>query len=296
MRKQITIFTPAYNRAYCLHQVYESLLRQTNPDFVWMLIDDGSNDNTRELVHSWIMENKMEIIYIYQENQGMHGAHNTAYENITTPLNVCIDSDDFMSDHAVEIILKYTANLDKTIFAGIVALDADKEGEIIGTRIPSNLVKVKLNELYLKYGVKGDKKLVLFSDSIKKVPPYPLFKGERFVPLDYKYLLMDQKFYLKPVNEVLCIVEYQTDGSSMNIFNQYRKNPKGFAFSRISRIDYGLTFEERLKNSIHLVSCNFFSCDFSDLFKTRHTLLVLISIPLGILLNLYVRFKTSNSK
>lgn len=289
--KNLTIFTPTYNRAYCLYQLYDSLFRQTNPDFVWMLIDDGSTDNTKDLVELWKTENKIEIIYIYQENQGMHGAHNTAYANITSLLNVCIDSDDYMPDNAIEIILKHTENLDKTNFAGIVALDATKDGKIIGTSIPNHLEKVKLNELYLKHGVKGDKKLVLFTHLIKEIPPYPLFKGERFVPLDYKYLLMDQKFDLKPVNEVLCIVEYQPDGSTMNIFRQYRNNPKGFAFSRISRIDYGLTITEKIKNSIHLVSSTLFSGDFSDLFKTKYTFLVLVSFPFGLLLNGYIRYK-----
>jgi glycosyltransferase involved in cell wall biosynthesis len=294
--KKLTVFTPTYNRAYCLHQLYESLLRQTNSDFVWMLIDDGSTDNTRDLLKNWMLNKKIEIVYIYQENQGMHGAHNTAYENIKTELNVCIDSDDYMTDDAVAIILEEFKNVDKTLFAGIVALDADKKGGIIGTSVPENLSHVKLHELYLRHGVKGDKKLVFFNDKIKNIPPYPLFKGERFVPLDYKYLLLNQKYYLKPVNKVLCIVEYQVDGSTMNIFKQYRKNPKGFAFSRISRIDYGLTFVEKIKNSVHLVSSVLFSGDFSDLFKTKHTSLVLVCFPIGLLFNIYVRYKTSSSK
>lgn len=293
--KSITIFTPTFNRAYCLHQVYESLVGQTSQDFIWMLIDDGSTDNTYELVNSWITENKIEISYIYQENQGMHGAHNTAYKNITTPWNVCIDSDDFMPNKAVAIILNHLLAIDITIFAGIIALDADKKGKLIGTAIPDYLTKVKLNELYLKHGVKGDKKLVLFTEIAKKIPEYPLFKDEKFVPLDYKYVLIDQKYDYKPVNEVVCIVEYQSDGSSMNIFKQYKNNPKGFAFSRINRIDYGLTFKEKIKNSIHLVSSILFSGDFSSLFKTKHTILVLASFPFGLLLNGYIRFKTTVS-
>jgi hypothetical protein len=95
---------------------------------------------------------------------------------------------------------------------------------------------------------------------------------------------------------VLIIVDYQLDGSTLNIFKQYRKNPKGFAFSRISRIDYGSTFVEKLKNSIHLVSSTLFSRDFSDLFKTKHTLLVVLSIPLGMLLYGYVQYKTAISR
>ena len=103
--KTLTVFTPAYNRASTIGRTYESLLRQTCKDFEWLVVDDGSTDNTRELVEGWASEGKIPIHYVYQKNQGMHGAHNTAYENIETELNVCLDSDDYMPDDAVEIIV-----------------------------------------------------------------------------------------------------------------------------------------------------------------------------------------------
>ena len=78
--KTLTVFTPAYNRAHTIGRTYESLCRQTSKDFEWLVVDDGSKDNTRELVENWIKEGKIDIRYVYQENQGMHGAHNTAYD------------------------------------------------------------------------------------------------------------------------------------------------------------------------------------------------------------------------
>ena len=120
MKATLTIFTPAYNRAYTLHKCYESLKKQTNKDFEWLIIDDGSTDNTRQLVQSWIEENIIPIKYHYQKNQGMHGAHNTAYELIDTELNVCIDSDDYMPDDAVEKILKFWDKNKSDNIAGIV--------------------------------------------------------------------------------------------------------------------------------------------------------------------------------
>ncbi len=293
--KSITVFTPTFNRAYCLHQVYDSLCRQTATDFIWLIIDDGSSDTTSQLVQSWINEGKIEIQYHYKTNGGMHTGHNAAYKLIQTPFNVCIDSDDYLTDNAIEIILKHVQDLAPN-FAGIVGLDAEKKGAIIGTRMPDNVDKTKLNELYLVHRVKGDKKLVYRTEVVKKYPPYPEYPEERFVPLDYIPLLIDQEYDLKPVNEVLCIVEYQPDGSSMNILKQYRKNPKGFAFSRISRIQYGLTFKERFKNAIHLVSCVMFSREYNKFLKTNHHALILVAFPFGVLLNLFIRYKTSFSK
>ena len=129
----ITLFTPAYNRAYTLHLCYESLLRQTSKNFKWLIIDDGSTDNTRELVNRWIKkDNGFQIVYIYKENGGMHTAHNTAYENIDTELNVCIDSDDYMTDDAIEKIVDKWNTYKNEKYAGIVALDIYNNGEIIG--------------------------------------------------------------------------------------------------------------------------------------------------------------------
>ncbi|HMQ45455.1 MAG TPA: glycosyltransferase family A protein [Mariniflexile sp.] len=137
--KKLTVFTPTFNRAFCLGQCYNSLINQTSKDFKWLIIDDGSTDNTKELVSTWIHENKIEIQYQYQANQGMHGAHNTAYELIDTELNVCIDSDDYMPDNAVKLILDFWEQFGNDTVAGIVGLDGNKQGEIIGTPFPNDV-------------------------------------------------------------------------------------------------------------------------------------------------------------
>ena len=102
----ITVFTPAYNRAKTLPRTYSSLVKQDCKDFVWLIVDDGSTDETGELVKKWKQaDNGFEIRYIYKENGGMHTAHNTAYENIDTELNVCIDSDDCLAEGAIKKIV-----------------------------------------------------------------------------------------------------------------------------------------------------------------------------------------------
>ena len=198
--KTLTIFTPAYNRAHTITRTYESLCRQTCKDFKWLIIDDGSTDNTRRLVEKWIEENKIPIRYIYQQNQGMHGAHNTAYKNIDTELNTCIDSDDYMPDDAVEKICSFWKERGSDRYAGIIGLDVTENGKVIGSGFPEGLEETTLGDFYLQGG-SGDKKLVYRTDVIQKYPEYPLFEGERYVGLGYKYQLIDQDYSLLTLNE-----------------------------------------------------------------------------------------------
>ena len=290
--KTLTVFTPTYNRAYCLHNCYESLKRQTCKDFVWLIVDDGSSDETKEMVEKWIDENHIEIIYCWQENQGMHGAHNTAYELMNTELNVCIDSDDFMPNDAVEKIITFWIKYGSDQVSGIIGLDSDTSNRIIGTKLPHKLKRARLFDLYNKYGVKGDKKLVYRTELAKKYP-YPLFKNERYVGLAYKYHMLDKEYELLLMNEVLCCVEYLSDGSSLNMLNQYRKNPKGFAFYRkeMMKLPFGsLTF--KFRQAIHYVSSSFISRNWEFLKDSPNKSLTLLAIPLGISLYFYITTKT----
>ena len=291
MAKTLTIFTPAYNRAYTLHLGYEALLRQTCQDFEWLIIDDGSTDNTRELVAGWIKENKIPIRYHYQENQGMHGAHNTAYRLITTELNTCIDSDDYMPDDAVEKIVTFWEKYGSDQVAGIIGLDADFQGNIIGTNFTEK--QTTLGGFYAQGG-KGDKKMIYRTEIINKYPEYPLFKGEKYVSLGYKYELIDQDYSLLTLNEVLVKVEYRPDGSSMNMFRQYIKNPQGFAFIRKSSMQLAPTAKRQFMEAIHYVSSSLILKNKRFLQESPKKFLTLCAIPFGIALYLFIRFKTRN--
>lgn len=293
MAKTLTIFTPAYNRAYTLHLGYEALLRQTSKDFEWLIIDDGSTDNTRELVESWIAENKIPIRYHYQENQGMHGAHNTAYRLINTELNTCIDSDDYMPDDAVEKIIAFWKKYGSKQVAGIVGLDADFEGKLIGTPFKENNVPIRLSHFY-NQGGKGDKKYVYRSDIICNYPEYPIFQGEKYVSLGYKYELIEQDYPVLAMNEVLVNVEYRPDGSSLNMYRQYIKNPQGFAFIRKSSMQLAPTAKRRFMEAIHYVSSSLILKNKRFLQESPRKLLTLCAIPFGIAWYLYIQYKTRN--
>ena len=290
MTPTLTVFTPTYNRAYTLHLCYESLKRQTCKDFVWLIIDDGSTDRTKELVDSWLHENSVPIRYHFQSNQGMHGAHNTAYEKIDTELNVCIDSDDFMPDEAVEKILTFWSENGSDEFSGMVGLDASPEGEVIGTEMPKTIKESTLTDLYGKYKVKGDKKLVYRSELTKKAPPYPIFQGEKYGPLSYKYILIDQIHPLLLLNEVLCHVEYLPDGSSMNMINQYKKNPRGFSFFRKVAMKYAPSYKRRFIENVHYVSSSLLIKNKKFWFESPNKWTTFMATPLGIAFYFYINY------
>lgn len=289
--KVLTVFTPAYNRGYIIQNCYNSLRRQTCKNFVWLVIDDGSTDNTAELIKQWQKEdNGFEIRYIYKDNGGMHTAHNTAYENIDTELNVCIDSDDFMPDDAVEKIIKFWEKYGSDKYAGLVGLDATYDGKIIGTKFPENMKSTALSAFY-ENGGKGDKKLVYRTEVMKKYPPYPVFEGEKYVSLGYKYLLCDQEYELLVMNEILCNVEYQEDGSSRNMFRQYLKNPKGFAFLRKIDMKYKKGIKNHFRSCIHYVSSSIISRNRHFIEESPKKMLTVLAIPFGVVLTMYIKRK-----
>ena len=291
MTEKLTVFTPAYNRAHTLPRAFEALKKQSDKRFVWLIVDDGSTDNTREVVEVFQKEDcGFKIEYVYKENGGMHTAHNLAYKLIKTELNTCIDSDDTIGDEAVGKILDFWEKNGSDEFAGIVGFDTDFDGNVIGTRFPENLKKTTLGAYY-KNGGSGDKKLVYRTDVVKKFPPYPEYEGEKLVPLGSLYTLIDQDYELLVLDVALCRVEYQPDGSGASIFRQYRQSPKGFAYSRIIRMKYSDSFKERATGAIHYISSCIFAREKHFLKKSPKKLLTVLMIPFGVLLNIYIRIR-----
>jgi len=240
------------------------------------------------LVEGWIAEGKIPIKYIYQQNQGMHGAHNTAYRNIDTPLNTCIDSDDYMPDDAVEKILACWREHGSDKVAGLIGLDVTESGKVIGTRFPEGMKTTTLQGFY-HAGGRGDKKMVYRTDVINQYPEYPLFEGERYVGLAYKYMLIDQDYELITLNEPLVIVEYQQDGSSFNMFKQYWNNPRGFAFFRKTEMKTALSLKRKLQVCTHYVSSSIISGNWRFVQESPEKLLTILCIPSGIALYLLIR-------
>lgn len=287
--KTLTVFTPTFNRAHLLDRLYNSLVNQTSKDFVWLIIDDGSSDNTKEIVDNFKKENKIEIEYIFQKNQGMHGAHNTAYEKCKTDINTCIDDDDEMPKNAVEIIIEKWNNVkENKNISGIVGLDQKPNGEIIGSSFIDEFTTL---EDFYENGGNGDKKLVYRTDIMQELPPYPIFEGEKYVGLGYKYLLADKKYRLVTINKPLVIVNYQEDGSSNNMWRQYYKNPKGFAFIRKESMVLSKYRKRRLMDVVHYVSHSFMSKNSKFLQESPQKILTFLAIPFGFTLYVYTLYQ-----
>ena len=289
----LTVFTPAYNRARTLPRTYESLCKQECKDFVWLIVDDGSTDNTADLVKSWQKkESGFEIQYIYKENGGMHTAHNTAYENIHTELNVCIDSDDKMAPEAIGKIKRTWEQVRHKGYAGIIALDADFNGNIIGKGFPDNMVETTLGGYYAAGGA-GDKKLIYRTDVINSVPPYPVFPGEKYVGLVYKYTLVDQKYKLFILDDIICEVEYQADGSTRTMWKQYLQNPRGFAFLRKVAMQYPISKKRLIRDCIHYCSSSQIAKNKNYIRESPIKLLTILCTPFGWILTEIIRRKSN---
>lgn len=292
--KTLTVFTPTYNRAHTLPRTYESLLQQTCKDFEWLVIDDGSTDGTRDLVKGWIEENLIPIIYIYKENGGLYTGYNKAYEVIETELNVCIDSDDFMPDNAVELIITHWAKYGGEKYAGITGLDFTLDGNPIGGYFPDDLKEGYIIDLYLKKIHSGDTKQVMRTEIMKSIPPMEGFPGEKnFNPI---YLLLQADNLLPSLflNENLCFVEYQigADSMSQGIFRQYLDSPNSFAKMRLLEMSLKRnSFKNLLRVNIHYNSSTIIASDPNWLTNSPRKLLTILTRPLGWILSKYIKIK-----
>lgn len=291
MNKTLTIFTPTYNRAYCLEKGYRALGRQTLKDFVWIVVDDGSTDNTRELVEGWMEECKdFEIKYVYKENGGLYTGYNTAIEMADTELCVCVDSDDYLTDNAVELIVDKWKKDGSQEYAGIVGLDCLENGEIIGDKFPEQKSINLIDVLFKKYSFKnGDRKNIVRTELYKWHSPIEEIQGEKDFNPHYLHLKISQEYDFLVLNEKLCVVEYQVGGMSDTIFKQYLRSPKSFRKMRL--LDMSLEtvpMKHLLKSNIHYTS----SCIISGencLKDSPCKLVTLLMWPFGLLLTLYIK-------
>lgn len=286
----ITVFTPTYNRAYILDKCHQSLNCQTCKDFEWLIIDDGSTDQTQDLVRQWQQtDNGYEIRYIKKENGGLHTGYNTAIANMDTELSVCIDSDDSMPENGIEEILKIWKTVHDDGIAGLVGLDFDQNGRLVGKLLPEQS-SVNAAALLCVPGI-GDKKYVIRNDLLRSVAPMPVYPGEKNFNPHYLVIRLSQKYAFKPVNQCFCLVEYQPDGMTANIWRQYVSSPNSFAeLRRVILQAPGLTWRYRFKTAVHYVA----ACLIAHKSPLRGSVskpLTIAGLPLGVALAIVTLLK-----
>lgn len=249
-QKTLTIFTPTYNRAYILGRLYYSLRGQENKDFQWLIVDDGSSDDTEALVSGWMEEDIITIKYYKQKNGGKQRAHNKGVMECDTELFFCVDSDDFIVENCVEILLKTWGNATKSKdIAGIVALKGSDSNVPLGTYFPEGIRCSTLEELCGKYKVKGDLALI-HKTSILKQHLFWVAEGEKFIGEGYVYQQIDQKYKLIILPKILAVCEYLEDGYSRNVRKLTKDNPISYTELKRQTICYSKTWHERYYHTI----------------------------------------------
>ena len=295
MMVKLTVFTPAYNRADLLPRCFESIKRQTRKDFIWMIIDDGSTDNTRQLVAEWLQQPlDFELQYYYKENGGLHTAYNEAIAHIETELCVCIDSDDYMPDDAVEKMLAHWEAYGSDEYAGVVGLDFYTNGTCIGDPLPDQK-SVNLIDLHTgKYPIfNGDRTNMVRTELYKQYAPMPSFPGEKNYNPHCMHLQISREYDFLVLNENLRFVEYQPQGMTNSMLWQYHNSPNSFAEIRKLYLSFQNTpLKYRLCHSIHLVSsCILAGNGLRAIQESPRKGLAVLAYPAGWLLSHYVRMK-----
>lgn len=249
---KLTVFTPTYNRRYILPKAYEALCRQTSKDFVWLIVDDGSDDGTGQLVQSWIQEAKIPIRYCFQQNGGKMRAHNKGVNLCRTELFVCIDSDDYLVDDGVESILDVWESLKETEkLAGIVAYRGkDPSHTMFGEAFPCS-GSASVRGLY-QNGFFGETTLIYRTDILSRYP-FPVFEDEKFIPEAVSFDLIDRQYTMHIFPKVLTICEYRGDGLTRSVDILRENNPKGWLLYYQQRIQDSPASVLRYKYIAHAV-------------------------------------------
>lgn len=294
--EQLTIYTATYNRKETIPRVYESLCAQTDKNFRWMIIDDGSTDGTKEMVDKWLCEtNDFQIDYFYKNNGGIHTVRDFAYKHCETELILGVDSDDWICRDTVCKILDLWNESDREKYAGIYALAMYPDGKTVGENFP-NFKSISYQELTYKYYHQGPRLTVVRTDVIKKIPSSPIYESERLVAEGYKWIQLPETLPFLLINEPLKIVEYQQDGYSKNIAKIRFQNMKGFRASARQHIISAKYFRVRIKNQIKYIMYSVWLKDKAFIKNSPKPIQTVLLFPIGLVSYIIVNAKWKRYK
>ena len=284
-RFQFTVCTPTYNRAYTLHRVYESLKAQTYRDFEWLIVDDGSTDNTRELVEQWQQIANFPILYIYQKNAGKHVACNHAVRLAKGELFLCFDSDNICMPNTLERFKYHWDSIsedEKYQFVGVTALCMDKQGRVLGNPFPVDAIDSNEIEMQVKCGLAGEKWGFHRIDVLKEFP-FPEIPGEKFLAEGLVWNRISTKYKTKYVNEKLQVVEYLTDGLTVSSVEIRAKSPKGATLYYQEYACLNVPLANKIRNMINYIRFSFHAGIKPQkvILESKGRFLVVLVMPIG---------------
>lgn len=209
----ITILTPAYNRADLLKRLYESLKNQTNPNFEWLIIDDGSTDHTEQVVKEFCAEQQIAIRYQKRKSSGgKHRALNVGIAMIETELTFIVDSDDYLPEDAVDTICLYHVKYKETPnLCGYSFLRCYEDGSVNTAYFNKDEEIASYRDVRINGGIGGDKAEVFYTDILKQFP-FPEYEGEKFLPEDLVWMQMSGPYSMVHINKCIYIGEYLEGG------------------------------------------------------------------------------------
>lgn len=226
----ITVFTATYNRAYSLPKLYQSLVQQTDKDFEWLVVDDGSSDDTESLINGYIENKSINIRYIKKQNGGKHSAINVGVNNANGEWFFMVDSDDYLAPDAISILKKRIKSIESDYsFCGITALRVDVNGNEIGDRCNYDILDTDFFSYRYKLRVKGDRAECIRT-SVMKEFLFPVFENEKFIPESVIWIPMAMKYKMRYTNDKIYICEYLNDGLTKSGNSIFLKSPVGTAY------------------------------------------------------------------
>lgn len=250
----ITVFTPAYNRAKFLPRVYESLCRQTYKDFEWVIVDDGSVDDTRSVVEQFSQNstlNTNSIRYYYQENGGKHRAINRGVKEAKGELFLILDSDDTLPERSLEWINHYYQQIkDDASFGGVCGYMAHHDGTVIGHGNDDEVLDANSIEMRYQYHILGDM-LEVFRTSVMREIPFPDIPGEKFVPEALVWNRIACKYRLRVFHEVVYYRDYLDGGLTDKIVKIRMTSPLASMMTYAELNSYQIPFVSKVKAAIN---------------------------------------------
>ena len=205
MKTIFTVFTATYNRSHTLYRVYESLAQQTFRDFEWLVVDDGSVDDTKDKVTRWAKEANFTIRYIHQENRGKHVAWNNGVRLARGRFFLSLDSDDSCVEDALKVFLDTWDSIPedkRSEFSGVCSLVMDETGRIMGTPFPKDIFDARSKEMRRKFHVKGEKWGFQRTDVLLEFPFPELAEGQ-YIPEYIVWNRISKKYKERFINRTL---------------------------------------------------------------------------------------------